>query len=111
MTSERTRLRMVERLRRAGILDEVVLGSMGAVPRHLFIDEALASRAYDDLALPIGFGQTISQPMTVARVAELLRAGAPLGRVLEIGAGSGYQAAVLAHLAREVFALERIAPL
>jgi len=111
MTSERTRLRMVERLRSAGIQDEVVLGAMGAVPRHLFIEDALASRAYDDLALPIGFSQTISQPMTVARVAELLRAGAPIGRVLEIGAGSGYQAAVLAHLAREVFALERIAEL
>jgi protein-L-isoaspartate(D-aspartate) O-methyltransferase len=111
MTSDRTRLRMVERLRVGGIRDEVVLGAMGAVPRHLFIAEALASRAYDDTALPIGFSQTISHPMTVARVAELLRAGAQLGRVLEIGAGSGYQAAVLAHLAREVFALERIAEL
>jgi protein-L-isoaspartate(D-aspartate) O-methyltransferase len=111
MTSDRTRLRMVERLRTAGIHDEVVLGAMGAVPRHLFIEEALASRAYDDLALPIGFSQTISQPMTVARVAELLRNGAAMGRVLEIGAGSGYQAAVLSHLAREVFALERIAEL
>ena len=111
MTSDRTRLRMVERLRAAGIQDEVVLGAMGAVPRHLFIEEALASRAYDDLALPIGFSQTISQPMTVARVAELLRNGAPMGRVLEIGAGSGYQAAVLSYLAKEVFALERIAEL
>lgn len=112
MTSERTRLRMVERLRTAGIQDEVVLAAMAAVPRHLFIEEAFASRAYDfDVALPIGFGQTISQPLTVARVAELARAAGPLGKVLEIGAGSGYQAAVLAHLAREVYAVERIAEL
>jgi protein-L-isoaspartate(D-aspartate) O-methyltransferase len=108
MTSERTRLRMVERLRSAGIQDEVVLAAMAAVPRHLFIEEAFASRAYDfDVALPIGCGQTISQPLTVARVTELARAGGPIGKVLEIGSGSGYQAAVLAHLAREVYAVER----
>ncbi len=111
MTSDRTRLRMVERLRAGGIADEVVLAALGAVPRHLFIEGALASRAYDDVALPIGFAQTISHPMTVARVAELARAGGQIGRVLEIGAGSGYQAAVLSHLAREVYALERIAEL
>jgi protein-L-isoaspartate(D-aspartate) O-methyltransferase len=112
MTSDRTRLRMIDRLRSEGIQDEVVLAAMTAVPRHLFIEEALAHRAYDfDVALPIGFEQTISQPITVARVTELARAGAPLGKVLEIGAGSGYQAAVLAHLAREVYAVERVAQL
>lgn len=111
MTSQRTRARMVERLRSEGIKDEVVLAAMGAVPRHIFVDEALASRAYDNVSLPIGFGQTISNPYIVARMAELLRAGGELGRVLEIGTGCGYQAAVLARVAREVYSLERIAPL
>ena len=111
MTSERTRKRMVERLREAGIQDEVVLAAMGWVPRHLFVDEALASRAYDDAALPIGFGQTISNPFTVARMTSLLRGGRTLGRVLEIGTGCGYQAAVLSRLAREVYSMERIAQL
>jgi protein-L-isoaspartate(D-aspartate) O-methyltransferase len=111
MTSPRTRARMVERLRAEGIKDEVVLGAMNAVPRHLFVDEALASRAYDDVSLPLGFGQTISQPYIVARMIEILRAGKPLNRVLEIGSGSGYQAAVLAHLAREVHSVERVLPL
>ena len=111
MTSERTRSRMVERLRQAGIRDEVVLAALAWVPRHLFVEEALASRAYDDVALPIGFGQTISNPYTVARMTELLRAGTSLGRVLEIGTGCGYQAAVLSRLAREVYTVERIAPL
>jgi len=111
MTSERTRKRMVERLREAGIEDEVVLAAMGWAPRHLFVEEALASRAYDDVALPIGFGQTISNPFTVARMTALLRGGVSLGRVLEIGTGCGYQAAVLSRLAREVYTVERIAQL
>ena len=111
MTSQRTRLRMVERLRAEGIRDEVILNAMGDVPRHVFVDEALASRAYDDVSLPIGFGQTISHHYTVARMCELARAGRPLGRVLEIGSGCGYQAAVLSRLAAEVYSVERIAGL
>jgi protein-L-isoaspartate(D-aspartate) O-methyltransferase len=111
MTSQRTRLRMVERLRAEGIRDEVVLTAMGEVPRHVFVDEALASRAYDDVSLPIGFGQTISHPFTVARMCELARAGRAVQRVLEIGTGCGYQAAVLSRLAREVYSVERVAGL
>ncbi len=111
MTSQRTRARMVERLRAQGIADEVVLAVMGAIPRHIFVEEALASRAYDDVALPIGFGQTISHPYTVARMTELARNGRELQRVLEIGTGCGYQAAVLSRLAREVISIERIAPI
>lgn len=111
MTSQRTRLRMVERLRIKGIRDETVLAAMGSVPRHLFVDEALAHRAYEDIALPLGFGQTISQPYIVARMTELLVQGRKLNKVLEIGTGCGYQAAVLAHLAKEVYSVERIAPL
>jgi len=111
MTSQRTRTRMLERLRSQGITDEVVLAAMAAIPRHIFVDEALASRAYDDVSLPIGFGQTISQPYTVARMTELARNGRELTRVLEIGTGCGYQAAVLAKLAKEVITLERIAPI
>jgi protein-L-isoaspartate(D-aspartate) O-methyltransferase len=111
MTSQRTRLRMIERLRAEGIRDEVVLAAMGEIPRHIFVDEALASRAYEDVSLPIGFGQTISHPYTVARMCELARAGRSLGRVLEIGTGCGYQAAVLSRLAQEVYTLERIAGL
>lgn len=111
MTSQRTRMRMVERLRGEGIRDEVILAAMGEVPRHIFVDEALASRAYEDMALPLGFGQTISSPYTVARMLELLREGATLVRVLEIGTGCGYQAAVLSRLAKEVYSLERLAPL
>jgi protein-L-isoaspartate(D-aspartate) O-methyltransferase len=109
MTSQRTRLRMVERLREKGIRDERVLAAMGVVPRHLFMDEALASRAYEDTALPIGFSQTISQPYVVARMIESLIGdnGMP-ARVLEVGTGCGYQAAVLAQLAREVYSVERI---
>lgn len=109
MTSQRTRERMVDRLREKGIRDETVLSAMSAVPRHVFIEEALASRAYEDTALPIGSGQTISQPYVVAKMIEALRAGGRgLGRVLEIGTGCGYQAAVLAHVAPEVFTIERI---
>jgi protein-L-isoaspartate(D-aspartate) O-methyltransferase len=116
MTSARTRSRMVERLREQGIKDAIVLAAMDSVPRHLFVDQALESRAYEDTALPIGFGQTISNPYIVARMAELARHGEnghghELGRVLEIGLGCGYQAAVLAKLAREVISMERIAAL
>jgi protein-L-isoaspartate(D-aspartate) O-methyltransferase len=111
MTSQRTRGRMIERLRSEGIADEVVLGAMNAVPRHIFVDEALGTRAYDDVSLPIGFGQTMSRPYIVARMLEIVRAGKPLNRVLEIGTGCGYQAAVLAQLAREVYSVERIQPL
>ena len=111
MTSQRTRMRMVERLRDQGVKDEVVLNAMGEVPRHIFVDEALASRAYDDVSLPIGFGQTISNPFTVARMVELARGGRDLAKVLEIGTGCGYQAAVLSRVAREVYSLERLAGL
>ena len=108
MTSQRTRARMVERLREQGIRDERVLEAMAAVPRHLFVEEALASRAYEDTALPIGFGQTISQPYIVAKMIEELRRDRELGKVLEVGTGCGYQAAVLAQLATEVYSIERI---
>jgi protein-L-isoaspartate(D-aspartate) O-methyltransferase len=108
MTSQRTRARMVERLREQGIRDAGVLEAMAGVPRHLFVEEALASRAYEDTALPIGFGQTISQPYVVARMIEVLRQGRDLGKVLEVGTGCGYQAAVLASLAAEVYSIERI---
>lgn len=115
MTSQRTRARLIERLREQGIKDEAVLAAIFEVPRHLFVDEALASRAYDDVSLPINFSQTISRPYVVARMIEVLRAGnlpdRPLNRVLEIGTGCGYQAAVLAQLAREVLTVERIQPL
>lgn len=112
MTSQRTRTRMIERLREQGIRDEQVLAAIAAVPRHLFVEEALASRAYEDTALPLGFAQTISQPYVVARMIEILREGrAGLGKTLEIGAGCGYQAAVLAQLTHEVYAVERIEPL
>lgn len=108
MTSQRTRERMVQRLRESGISNETVLGVMSTTPRHLFVDEALASRAYEDTALPIGFGQTISQPLTVARMTELMFAEGRLGTVLEIGTGSGFQTAVLAQLADQVLTVERI---
>jgi protein-L-isoaspartate(D-aspartate) O-methyltransferase len=109
MTSQRTRGRMVDRLREQGIRDERVLGAMGTVPRHLFVEEALASRAYEDTALPIGFAQTISQPYVVARMIELLieNEKSP-GKVLEVGTGCGYQAAVLAQIFSEVYSIERI---
>jgi protein-L-isoaspartate(D-aspartate) O-methyltransferase len=111
MTSQRTRDRMVARLREQGIADEVVLAAMAAVPRHLFVDAALASRAYEDTALPIGFEQTISQPYVVARMLEAVRAGRELARALEVGTGCGYQAAVLARIAQEAYSIERIGAL
>ncbi|MDQ5877312.1 MAG: protein-L-isoaspartate(D-aspartate) O-methyltransferase [Pseudomonadota bacterium] len=112
MTSQRTRGRMIERLREKGVRDEAVLAAMAAVPRHVFVEEALAHRAYEDTALPLGLGQTISQPYIVARMIEVLKAGrAGLGRTLEVGAGCGYQAAVLAQLTDEVYAIERLEPL
>lgn len=111
MTSQRTRDRLVRRLKEEGIRDVHVLAVMRNLPRHLFVDEALASRAYEDTALPIGHGQTISQPFVVARMTEALLESGPLKRVLEVGTGSGYQAAVLAPLAEEVYTVERIRPL
>ncbi|MCC5812713.1 MAG: protein-L-isoaspartate(D-aspartate) O-methyltransferase [Ectothiorhodospiraceae bacterium] len=109
MTSQRTRERLIQRLRDVrGIKDESVLEAMRITPRHLFVDEALASRAYDDTALPIGQGQTISQPYVVARMTEALLADGVPERVLEIGTGSGYQAAILAQLVPEVYTVERI---
>jgi len=111
MTSTRTRNRMVDRLRADGIRDELVLEAMNATPRHIFVDEALAIRAYDDTPLPIGSGQTISQPWVVARMTELARAGRTLERVLEVGTGCGYQTAVLARIAGEVYTVERVGAL
>lgn len=111
MTSSRTRDRMLARLREKGIKDETTLSAIGEIPRHIFVDEALSIRAYEDVSLPIGYGQTISQPYIVARMTEILRNGAPLNKVLEIGTGCGYQTAVLSHVAREVLSLERIRPL
>ncbi|MBN6111358.1 protein-L-isoaspartate(D-aspartate) O-methyltransferase [Xanthomonas sp. GW] len=110
MTSQRVRDRLVERLRESGIRDEAVLNAVRTVPRHLFIDEALASRAYEDTALPIGHGQTISQPWVVARMTETVLEAAPK-KVLEVGTGSGYQAAILAALGLEVYTVERIGDL
>ena len=111
MTSPRARDRLIERLRAEGIADERVLAAMRELPRHLFIDEALASRAYEDTALPIGNGQTISQPWVVARMTEALLEHGEIKKVLEIGTGSGYQAALLALLGMEVYTVERIDPL
>ena len=111
MTSQRTRARMVERLRAKGITDERVLSALGSVPRHAFVEEALASRAYEDTALPIGFSQTISQPFVVARMIELLLQDRTPGKALEVGTGCGYQAAVLASIFPEVYSIERIAAL
>jgi protein-L-isoaspartate(D-aspartate) O-methyltransferase len=111
MTSERTRLRMIENLRREGVTDERVLGAMSAIPRHAFVDEGIASRAYEDVALPIGHGQTISSPTIVGIMTQLLLEKSPMDKVLEVGTGCGYQTAVLGRLVREVYTLERIAPL
>lgn len=110
MTSRRTRMRLVQRLREKGIKNEEVLAVIAETPRHIFLDEALSHRAYEDTALPIGYNQTISQPYIVARMTELLLQNSPR-RVLELGTGSGYQAAVLAQLVTEVFSVERISPL
>ncbi len=111
MTSRRTRDRMIVRLRDMGISDERVLQAMSKVPRHLFVEEALASRAYEDTALPIGHGQTISQPYVVALMTQALFAEQPPARVLEVGGGSGYQTAVLGMLAQRVYSVERIGAL
>lgn len=110
MTSQRTRDRLIQRLRDEGIVNEMVLSVMGQIPRHIFVDEALASRSYEDTALPIGHGQTISQPYIVARMTELLLSVNPK-RVLEVGTGSGYQTAVLSPFVEQVYTVERIAPL
>lgn len=110
MTSRRTRMRLVQRLREAGIANEDVLSALAETPRHIFLDEALSHRAYEDTALPIGYQQTLSQPYIVARMTEVLMAHSP-SRVLELGTGSGYQTAILAQLVDEVFSVERIKPL
>lgn len=112
MTSLRTRERLVQRLMEQGVSDFKVLDVIRNTPRHLFLDEALSHRAYEDSALPIGFGQTLSQPYIVARMTEiLLAAGGKLKRVLEVGTGSGYQTTVLAQLVDQVYSVERIKPL
>jgi protein-L-isoaspartate(D-aspartate) O-methyltransferase len=112
MTSARTRDRLVQRLQDQGISNLAVLDRIRNVPRHIFVDEALSSRAYEDTALPIGFSQTISQPYIVARMTEaLIEGGRKLGKVLEVGTGCGYQTAVLAPLVKKVYSIERIAPL
>ena len=111
MASEAVRRAMVARVAKQGVKDGIVLGAMEAVPRHLFIEPALSAQAYIDASLPIGHKQTISQPYIVARMIEVMRAGGQLGKVLEIGTGCGYQAAVLSFVAREVYSIERIKPL
>lgn len=111
MTSQRTRERLVQRLKDQGITSQKVLDVIRVTPRHLFLDEALSHRAYEDTALPIGHAQTISQPYIVALMTQILLSRGPLKRVLEIGTGSGYQAAVLAQLVDEVYSVERIKPL
>jgi protein-L-isoaspartate(D-aspartate) O-methyltransferase len=111
MTSARTRDRLVQRLREQGIGNLAVLDRIRNVPRHIFVDEALGSRAYEDTALPIGYGQTISQPYIVARMTEALLDGGPLDNVLEVGTGCGYQTAVLAPLITRLYSIERIEPL
>ena len=111
MTSQRTRDRLIQRLREEGIQNENVLEVISQIPRHIFVDEALASRSYEDTALPIGHGQTISQPYIVARMTELLLAVGSVKRVLEVGTGSGYQTAILSPFVEQIFTVERIAPL
>ena len=110
MTSQRTRDRLIERLREKGIRNEEVLRVMQTMPRHLFVDEALSHRAYEDSSLPIGQGQTISQPFIVARMTEILLSRGVPEKVLEVGTGSGYQAAILSRLVPQVLSVERIAP-
>ncbi len=111
MTSMRTRNRLIDRLKEEGIKSRAVLEVMRHTPRHIFVEEALASRAYEDTALPIGLGQTISQPYIVARMTELLLEDGPLKSVLEVGTGSGYQTAILAQMVGRVYSVERIEPL
>jgi len=111
MTSQRTRERLIQRLAERGIEDQAVLDVMRVTPRHLFLEEAMASRAYEDCALPIGYQQTISQPFIVALMTELVLSEKPCSRVLEIGTGCGYQTAILAQLVDEVYSVERIKPL
>ncbi|MEM8561522.1 MAG: protein-L-isoaspartate(D-aspartate) O-methyltransferase [Pseudomonadota bacterium] len=111
MTSQRTRERLIQRLMEQGIGNFSVLDVIRSTPRHLFLDEAMAHRAYEDVALPIGYQQTLSQPYIVARMTELLLAAGPRSKVLEIGTGSGYQTAILAQLIDEVYSVERIKPL
>ena len=111
MTSQRTRERMIQRLRKQGIHSSAVLEVIRNTPRHMFVDEALAQRAYEDSSLPIGYSQTLSQPWIVARMTELLLAQRPRQKVLEVGTGSGYQTAVLAQLVDRVYSVERIKPL
>jgi len=111
MTSQRTRSRLVSRLRDKGIKEESVLAAIESTPRHIFIDEAMAHRAYEDTALPIGMGQTISQPYIVARMTEILVDSGIMGNVLEIGTGCGYQTSILSKLSFQVFTIERIAAL
>ena len=108
MTSQRSRDRLVEQLSDMGIKSEIVLEALRSTPRHIFVDEALASRAYDNTALPIGYNQTISQPYIIARMTEALLEAGDLDRVLEIGTGCGYQTAILAQFARRVYSIERI---
>jgi len=111
LTSQKARDRLVTNLRKKGISNELVLAAIRSVPRHCFVSEALANRAYEDTALPIDAGQTISQPYTVARMTELVLAHGPVSRVLEVGTGSGYQCAILAELVERVYSVERIKPL
>ena len=111
MTSQRTRERLINRLTEQGITNQKVLDVIRSTPRHIFLDEALSHRAYEDTALPIGFSQTLSQPYIVARMTEILLSAGPLCKILEIGTGSGYQSAILAQLVTEVHTVERIEPL
>ena len=111
MTSQRTRDRLINILKQQGIKNKNVLDAMASVPRHLYVDEALSSRAYENISLPIGYGQTISQPYMVARMTELLLDAGSVKRVLEVGTGSGYQTAILSRLVFSVYSVERIKPL
>ena len=111
MTSQRTRERLISRLTEQGISNKQVLDVIRNTPRHIFLDEALAHKAYEDTALPIGFSQTLSQPYIVAKMTEILLSAGPLKKVLEIGTGSGYQATILAQLVTEIYTVERIEPL
>jgi len=111
MTSQRTRDRLMDQLREMGIKNEDVLRVMGKVPRHLFVDQAMATRSYENTALPIGYGQTISQPYIVAKMTELILGDSVTNTVLEVGTGSGYQAAILGGLVRDLHTVERITPL